>query len=58
MGCRAVLRYMFDVAKEKDEEAGNGECQTYQLAETIMNLNLLLGLVVTVGDDFISLPWW
>ncbi|GIJ99534.1 hypothetical protein Aspvir_001667 [Aspergillus viridinutans] len=27
MGCRAVLRYMFDAAKEEDEKAGNGECQ-------------------------------
>ncbi|KAJ5179433.1 zinc knuckle transcription factor [Penicillium capsulatum] len=25
MGCRAVLRYMFDTAKEWDEKAGNGE---------------------------------
>lgn len=27
MGCRAVLRYMFDAAKEWDEKAGDGECQ-------------------------------
>jgi hypothetical protein len=27
MGFRAVLRCMFDAAKEEDEKAGNGECQ-------------------------------
>ncbi|GES62937.1 zinc knuckle transcription factor [Aspergillus terreus] len=27
MGCRAVLRYMFDRAKADDEKAGNGESQ-------------------------------
>ncbi|GAB1217283.1 hypothetical protein ATERTT37_006519 [Aspergillus terreus] len=27
MGCRAVLRYMFDRAKEEDEKAGDGQCQ-------------------------------
>lgn len=27
MGCRAVLRHMFDTAKENDEKAGNRECQ-------------------------------
>ncbi|KAJ5479887.1 zinc knuckle transcription factor [Penicillium desertorum] len=27
MGCRAVLRYMFDAAKENDEYAGDGQCQ-------------------------------
>lgn len=27
LGCRAVLRHMFDVAKENDEKAGDGECQ-------------------------------
>jgi hypothetical protein len=37
MGCQAVLRYMLDAAKEKDEKAGN------------MNLNLLPGHVVTVA---------
>jgi hypothetical protein len=27
MGCRAVLRYMFDAARSQDEKAGDGECQ-------------------------------
>ncbi|KAL2871683.1 uncharacterized protein BJX67DRAFT_389187 [Aspergillus lucknowensis] len=27
MGCRAVLRYIFDTAREQDEKAGDGECQ-------------------------------
>ncbi|KAI9040059.1 uncharacterized protein KD926_008622 [Aspergillus affinis] len=27
MGCRAVLRYMFDSAHLQDEKAGDGECQ-------------------------------
>jgi hypothetical protein len=27
MGYRAVLRYIFDAAKEQDEKAGNRECQ-------------------------------
>ncbi|KAJ5748237.1 uncharacterized protein N7511_009933 [Penicillium nucicola] len=27
MGCRAVLRYMFDIAQEQDEYAGDGENQ-------------------------------
>lgn len=27
MGCRAVLRYMFDAAKQEDEKVGNRECQ-------------------------------
>ncbi|KAJ5824168.1 hypothetical protein N7447_006508 [Penicillium robsamsonii] len=27
MGCRAVLREMFDGAKEQDEKAGDGKCQ-------------------------------
>ena len=57
MGFRAVLRHVFDTATEWDEKEvmeranprweRNG--QTFQLAETISSLNLLPGLVVTVG---------
>jgi GNAT superfamily N-acetyltransferase len=66
MGCRAVLRYMFDAAKEEDEKAGNGECQLV-LKEAWSDLptcrndhefEFVARACGYGGDDFISLPMW
>lgn len=66
MGCRAVLRCMFDVAKEADEKAGNGECQLTLKKEwsdlpTCRNdheFEFVARACGYGGDDFISLPCW
>jgi hypothetical protein len=66
MGCRAVLRYMFDAAKEEDEKAGNGECQRI-LKERWSDLptcrndhefEFVARACGYGGEDFISLPLW
>ncbi|PKX91234.1 uncharacterized protein P174DRAFT_376578 [Aspergillus novofumigatus IBT 16806] len=66
MGFRAVLRYMFDAAKEEDEKAGNGECQRILREEwsrlpTCRNdheFEVVARACGYGGDDFISLPCW
>jgi hypothetical protein len=65
MGCRAVLRYMFDAAKEEDEKAGNGECQLlrkeWSHLPTCRNdheFEVVARACGYVRDDFISLPCW
>ncbi|RDH26428.1 hypothetical protein BDQ94DRAFT_155580 [Aspergillus welwitschiae] len=49
MGFRAVLRYMFDVAKAGDEKAGSGEWQLTLKGKWTYGYG---------GDDLISLPCW
>ncbi|PYH99228.1 hypothetical protein BO71DRAFT_476797 [Aspergillus ellipticus CBS 707.79] len=64
MDCRAVLRYMFDTAKEEDEKAGSGECQLILKQEwsdlpTCRNDHEFEFVAKACGyskDDFISLP--
>ncbi|PYH42930.1 uncharacterized protein BP01DRAFT_324199 [Aspergillus saccharolyticus JOP 1030-1] len=66
MGFRAVLRCMFDAAKEEDEKAGNGECQLILREEwsrlpTCRNdheFEVVARACGYSGDDFISLPCW
>ena len=66
MGCRAVLRYMFDAAKEEDEKAGDGQCQLILKEEwsqlpTCRNdheFEFVARACGYGGDDFISLPCW
>lgn len=66
MGCRAVLRYMFDTAKEWDEKAGNRECQLTLKREfsdlpTCRNDHEFEFAARVCGysrDDFVSLPYW
>ncbi|KAJ5098833.1 hypothetical protein N7532_005834 [Penicillium argentinense] len=66
MGCRAVLRYMFDAAKEEDEKAGDGWCQRTLKKEwsdlpTCRNdheFEFVARACGYGGDDFISLPCW
>jgi hypothetical protein len=66
MGFRAVLRRMFDAAKEEDEKAGNGECQLILREEwsqlpTCRNdheFEVVARACGYGGDDFISLPCW
>ncbi|XRM39503.1 hypothetical protein ABZX51_002854 [Aspergillus tubingensis] len=66
MGCRAVLRYMFDAAKEADEKAGNGECQRILKEEwsdlpTCRNdheFEFAARACGYSGDDSISFPYW
>ncbi|KAL6229437.1 hypothetical protein BDW75DRAFT_235209 [Aspergillus navahoensis] len=54
MGCRAVLRYMFDAVKEEDEKAGNGEyLPTCRNDHEFEFVGRACGYS---GDDFISLP--
>ncbi|OQD86705.1 hypothetical protein PENANT_c007G03009 [Penicillium antarcticum] len=65
VGCRAVLREMFDAAKKEDEKAGDGECQRI-LKEEWSDLPICRNdhefeFVARAcgygGDDFISLPY-
>jgi hypothetical protein len=66
MGFRAVLRCMFDAAKEEDEKAGNGECQRILREEwsrlpTCRNdheFEVVARACGYGGDDFILLPCW
>jgi hypothetical protein len=66
MGFRAVLRCMFEAAKEEDENAGNGECQLIFRKEwsrlpTCRNdheFEVVARVCGYGGDDFISLPCW
>lgn len=66
MGFRAVLRRMFDTAKEEDEKAGNGECQLilgeeWSQLPTCRNdheFEVVARACGYGGDDFISLPCW
>ncbi|KAF4187709.1 hypothetical protein CNMCM8694_005580 [Aspergillus lentulus] len=68
MGFRAVLRCMFDAAKEEDEKAGNGECQLilkelkkWSHLPTCRNdheFEVVARACGYGGDDFISLPIW
>ncbi|KAL7650403.1 hypothetical protein M752DRAFT_277798 [Aspergillus phoenicis ATCC 13157] len=66
MGCRAVLLYMFDAAREEDIKAGDGLCQRTLKKEwsdlpTCRN-DHEFGFVARAcgygGDNFISLPCW
>ncbi|KAL2817181.1 hypothetical protein BJX63DRAFT_419735 [Aspergillus granulosus] len=66
MGCRAVLRYMFDAAQREDEKAGDGGCQLI-LKEKWSDLptcrndhefEFVARACGYSGDDFISLPCW
>ncbi|KAL4745592.1 hypothetical protein BDW72DRAFT_186441 [Aspergillus terricola var. indicus] len=66
MGCYAVLRYMFDAAKEQDEKAGDGECQLileeeWSVLPTCRNDHEFEFVARTCGysgDDLISLRCW
>lgn len=66
MGCRAVLRYMFDAAKQEDEKVGNGECQLILKKEwsdlPICRNDHEFEFVASAcgygGHDFISSPCW
>jgi hypothetical protein len=68
MGFRAVLRCMFDAAKEEDEKAGNGECQLilkklkkWSHLPTCRNdheFEVVARACGYGGDDLISLPCW
>ncbi|KAH8431755.1 uncharacterized protein LDX57_009407 [Aspergillus melleus] len=66
MGCRAVLRYMFDAAITEDEKSGDGECQL-TLKEKWSDLptcrndhefEFVARGCGYVADDLISLPSW
>lgn len=66
MGCRAVLRVMFDAAEEQDEKAGDGECQLILKKEwsdlpTCRNdheFEFVARVCGYGGDDFVSRPCW
>jgi hypothetical protein len=66
MGCRAVLRVMFDNAELNDEKAGNGDCQRILKKEwsdlpTCRNdheFEFVARACGYEGDDRISLPLW
>ncbi|KAJ5373957.1 zinc knuckle transcription factor [Penicillium concentricum] len=66
MGCRAVLREMFDAAMNEDEKAGNGECQRILKKEwsdlpTCRNdheFEFVARACGYSGDDSISVPCW
>ncbi|KAJ9297976.1 hypothetical protein DTO271G3_4197 [Paecilomyces variotii] len=66
MGCRAVLRGIFDAAKEGDEKAGNGECQLILKREwsdlpTCRNdheFEFVASACGYGGDDVVSLSCW